>query len=103
MKLSELPIHRVKRVISKEEATTLVGTVVSDMEANITEAGIYIDDETDEPFLEYFPMEQEFNLLRRSLLNVEYIATQRVALGMKNVSRTFGMAPRKIFESRNSC
>jgi hypothetical protein len=65
MNLSELPIFRVKRVLTPDEATELVGKMVDDLEANCIEPGIYIDEDTEEPFLAYFPMEEEVNLLRK--------------------------------------
>lgn len=103
MKLSELPVIRVKRVITTEQATELVGTTVPDLEANCREAALFIDDETEEPILAYMPMENEVNLLRRSVLGIKYGSTKRVSTGMDNSSRTFGMAPRKVFQRRESC
>lgn len=103
MKLSELPIHAVKRVMTSDEATEMVGKVVPSLDANVTEAGIYVDADTNEPFLAYFPMEEEVNLLRRSVLNIKYSTTRRSGMGFDNQSRTFGMAPRKVMQTRNSC
>lgn len=103
MKLADLPVFKVSRVMTPDEATGLVGTVVPTLEANVTEAGIYVDADTNEPFLAYFPMEEEVALLRRSVLNIKYSATRRAQMGFSNESRTFGMAPRKVIQSRNSC
>lgn len=103
MKLADLPIIPIKRVMTPDEATELVGTVVEPREANIKEAGIYVDADTSEPFLAYFPMEEEVNLLRRSVLNVKYTTTRRSGMGFDNQSRTFGMAPRKAMQQRESC
>lgn len=103
MNLSELPVHRIKRVMSEEDASALVGTVVPDYEPNCTEAGIWIDDDTEEVIFVYFPMEEEVELLRASVLNINYGTTIRQSTGLKNQSRTFGMAPRKIFQKRESC
>jgi len=103
MKLAELPIHRVKRVMTEDEASELVGIFVQNLEANCTEAGIFIDDETEEPLLAYFPMEEEVGLLRRSVLNIKYATTKRQSTGISNVSRTFGMAPRKVVQMREAC
>jgi hypothetical protein len=77
--------------------------MVEDMEATCNDAGIYVDEETDEIIFVYFPMEEEVNLLRRSVLNIKYGSTKRQSLGIENLSRTFGMAPRKIFQRRESC
>jgi hypothetical protein len=103
MKLSELPVHKIKRVMSSEDATALVGTVVPDYESNCTEAGIWIDEDTNEIIFVYFPMEEEVELLRASVLNINYGETIRQSTGLKNKSRTFGMAPRKVFQRRESC
>jgi len=103
MKLSDLPVIRVKRVISEEEATLTVGTSVPDLKPNCREAAIYIDDDTEEPIFAYMPMEDEVNLLRRSVMGIKYGTTKRAGTGMENQSRTFGMAPRKVFQRRESC
>jgi len=103
MKLSELPIVRVKRIMTAEEATELVGVTVEDLEANCREAALFIDDETEEPILAYMPMENEVNLLRASVLAIKYGTTTRTSTGMQNLSRTFGMAPRVVFQRRESC
>lgn len=103
MKLSELPVHKIKRVMSSEDATALVGTVVPNYESNCTEAGIWIDEDTNEIIFVYFPMEEEVELLRASVLNINYGETIRQSTGLKNKSRTFGMAPRKVFQRRESC
>lgn len=103
MKIADLPIHRVKRVLSEEAATELVGTVVPDNEPNCNEAGIWIDDDTEEIVFVYFPMPDEVAALRAAVLNIKYGETIRQSTGLKNKSRTFGMAPRKIFQKRESC
>lgn len=103
MKLSELPIHRLKRVMSEEQASELVGTIVPNAEPNCNEAGIWIDDDTEEIVFVYFPMEEEVNLLRAAVLNIDYGTVVRSKTGMRNLSRTFGMAPRKVFQRRESC
>lgn len=103
MKLSELPVHRIKRVMSEEEATALVGTTVPDNEPNCNEAGIWVDDDTNEIVFVYFPMEEEVNLLRAAVLNIDYGTIVRQSTGMRNKSRTFGMAPRKVYQRRESC
>jgi hypothetical protein len=103
MKLSELPVYPLQRVMTPDDATQVVGKVVPSLDANITQAGIYVDADTNEPFLAYFPMESEVNLLRRSVLEIKYSTTRRSGVGFDNQSRTFGMAPRKVMQTRNSC
>lgn len=103
MNLSELPVHRVKRILSEDEATALVGTTVPDVEPNCNEAGIWVDEDTNEPIFAYFPMEEEVNLLRAAVLNIDYGTIVRQSTGMRNKSRTFGMAPRKVYQRREGC
>lgn len=103
MKLSDLPVIEVKRIMTEDEATKLVGTKVPDIEPTCTDAGIYIDADTKEPLFAYFPMEEEVNLLRRAVLNIKYGSTVRQSTGSTNLSRTFGMAPRKAMHHRESC
>ena len=103
IKIADLPIHRIKRVLSEEQATELVGTVVPDYEPTCNEAGIWIDDDTEEIVFVYFPMPDEVNILRKAVLNIKYGETIRQSTGLKNKSRTFGMAPRKIYQKRESC
>jgi len=103
MKLSDLPVVRVKRIMSEAEATELVGTTVPELEPNCRTTALFIDDETEEPILAYMPMEDEVNLLRASVLAIKYGTTKRASTGMENQSRTFGMAPRKVFQRRESC
>lgn len=103
MNLKDLPVIRVKRIMTEEEATELVGTTVPDLEPNCRVAALFIDDETEEPILAYMPMEEEVNLLRASVLAIKYGTTKRASTGMENQSRTFGMAPRKVFQRRESC
>lgn len=45
MNLADLPIIKIKRVMSEEESSELVGTMVENLEANCNEAGIYVDEE----------------------------------------------------------
>lgn len=103
MNLADLPIHRVKRIMTEKEADELVGTVVPDFEADQHGAGIWVDDDTDEPIFACFPMEEEVDVLRAAVLNIKYGSTLRVRTGMRNESRTFGMAPRKVHQRRESC
>lgn len=103
MKLSELPVHRIKRVMTEDDATKLVGTAVPDLEATPHDAGIWVDDDTNEPFFACFPMEEEVALLRASVMNIKYASVTRQSTGVSNLSRTFGMAPRKVFQQREAC
>jgi hypothetical protein len=102
MKLSELPVFFLERKLTIEEAEAKSGQFVADLEATVHEAGIYCDADTQEPFLAYFPMKAEAALLRKAVLGVKYSKQPR-SNGMNNLSRTFGMAPRKVFRKRESC
>ena len=104
MKLSDLPIYRIKRVMTADDATELVGTIVPDVDPTEHAEGLWIDDETEEPIFACFPMTEEVDKLRASILNIRYqVGTTRQATGNRNISRTFGMAPRKITQRRESC
>ena len=87
MNLAELPVYKVKRVMSEAEATELVGTTVPEAEANCNKEGIWIDEDTEEIIFVYFPMEQEVNLLRAAVLNINYGETIRQSTGLKNKSK----------------
>jgi len=103
MKIADLPIVEVKRVITHDEASEMVGVKVPDLQPNVTKAGIYIDADTKEPFLAYMPMESEVAELRKACLNINYGSTLRQNTGLRNESVTFGMAPRKAYQRRESC
>jgi hypothetical protein len=102
MKIADLPIHYIKRLMTADEATKLVGTFVPQLEPTCNEPGIWVDEDTKEVVFVYFPMEEEVNLLRAAVMNIKYGSTSR-ASGIDNLSRTFGMAPRKAQHQRESC
>lgn len=102
----DLPVIEVKRVIDKKEARNRKGEIVPDMEPDIKEAGIFVDAETKEPFLVYMPMPEDMvPELRTAVRDVKYSSTgvTRQNLGIQNNSRTFGMSPRKPFQTREAC
>jgi len=102
----DLPVVKVKRVIEKKAAREFRGDVVPDLAPNITEAGIYVDEDTNEPFLVYMPMEEDMvPELRAAVRGVKYSSSgvTRQQMGIENHSRTFGMAPRKPFQTREAC
>jgi hypothetical protein len=103
MNLADLPVHRVKRVVTIEDADLLVGTTVPDVEPDDHGPGIWIDADTEEPIFACFPMEDQVDILRAAVLNIKYGSTLRVKTGIRNESRTFGMAPRKVHQRRESC
>lgn len=103
MKLADLPVHYIKRVLTEDEASELVGSTVPEIEPTDHGPGIWVDSETHEPIFACFPMEDEVALLRSAVLNIKYSTTLRQNTGMRNISRTFGMAPRKVYQRRESC
>lgn len=101
--IGDLPVHRVQRVMSEREADDLVGTYVADTEPTINVSGIWADADTGEPILAYMPMPEAVAELRKAVLNIKYSETVRQTTGVRNRSVTFGMAPRKPYQRRESC
>lgn len=102
----DLDVIKVKRIIGVKEAREQRGATVEDIVPNITTAGIYVDEETNEPFLVYMPMPEDMvPELRQAVRSVKYSSSgvTRQQLGIENHSRTFGMAPRKPFQTREAC
>lgn len=102
----DLPVIEVQRVINKKDAREMRGALVPDIQPNIKEAGIYVDAETKEPFMVYMPLPDDIvPELRRAVRNVKYSSSgvTRQSSGIENHSRTFGMAPRKPFQTREAC
>ena len=103
---TDLPVVTVKRLIDKKAVREMRGELVPDIEPNITEAGIYVDEETGEPFMVYMPMPHDMvPELRAAVRDVKYSSSgvTRQSTGTENHSRTFGMAPRKPFQTREAC
>jgi len=101
--LPDLPDFHLEEVMTRDEAEEMVGQTVPDLEATITEYGIYRDAETKEPLLIYAPFIGDLARYRKAILNVPMSATPRGHLGFTNVSRTFGMAPRKPQHRMETC
>ena len=95
-------IHEVQRVMTDKEARALIGEDVPAREITCNKPGIYVDAETLEPVFIYLPMPSKVAELRASVLNLKMTTTPR-ANGVSNVSRTFGMAPRKPVMRREAC
>jgi hypothetical protein len=102
MKIADLPIIYIERQMTADEATKLVGTPVPSLQPNTPEAGIWVDKDTNEVIFVYLPMEEEVSVLRAAVLNIKYGSNRR-SNGIDNLSRTFGMAPRKVQQLRESC
>ena len=97
-------MNTLRRVLSPETATELVGQTVEPQGA-WDEDGIWYDADTHEPILAYFPFPDRTlaALIRKEVLTINWSTTYRSGQGFRNRSRTFGMAPRKTIMSRDSC
>jgi hypothetical protein len=104
--MTTLDVIKVKRVIDAKPAREKRGEIVLDLEPNVTTAGIYVDEDTNEPFLVYCPMPEDIvPELRRAVRSVKYSSSgvTRQTMGIENHSRVFGMSPRKPFQTREAC
>lgn len=104
--IEQLEVIKVQRKFTRDEIKAQKGVDVPELEANITGAGIYVDAETNEPFLVYMPLPEDLvPELRRAVRNIKYSSSgvTRQSTGVENHSRTFGMAPRKPFQTREAC
>ena len=104
--IDELEVIKVERKFTRDQIKERKGIDVPDLEANITGKGIYVDAETNEPFLVYMPLpEQTVPELRKAVRGIKYSSSgvTRQSTGVENHSRTFGMAPRKPFQTREAC
>lgn len=97
-----LPEFFIDRVESAGDANESIGQMVDANEPNVNEAGIYRDRETGEAILVYAPFPGDLKRLRKSILDTAMSTTLR-SNGMRNLSRTFGMAARSVVLKRESC
>ena len=95
-------VFRVQRVMTGEEARALIGDVVPEKEPNCTQAGLYVDADTDEPVFLYLPLPEGAAELRAAVRGAG-MGTTRRSTGLKNASRSFGMTPRRPVMQRNAC
>lgn len=101
-----LDVIKIKRVMTREEGKKIKGLLVPELEATVTQAGIYVDADTNEPFMVYMEMPEDLiPKLRSAVRGVRYSSSgvTRQGLGVENHSRTFGMSPRKPFQTREAC
>jgi hypothetical protein len=96
---------RIQRVISPEQANEKVGSMVTDQPyaLPIQQEGIWSDVDTGEPVLAYAPLPGDVATFRRAVMDTPWSSTLRSGQGLRNVSSTFGMAPRKAVLKRESC
>lgn len=94
--------YYISRVMSKKEADSVVGEMVQDIPATISQPGIYRDSETEEAVLVYAKYPGDTAKLRRAVLSAGMSTTLRGS-GMRNRSRTFGFATRSVVLQRENC
>ena len=97
-----MKIFEVERKVSAADAKLMSGQAVPDLEPNLTEEGLYIDADTEEPIFYYAPMPRLVGELRRAVVNMKMSTTTR-GTGTENASRVFGMTPRRSFRRRDHC
>lgn len=95
-------IERRRRVLAHDELD-VAGLVVPELEPNVTEATLFLDEQTDEPVLAYLPLPEGAAELRHAVRSIRWDETIRQVTGLRNRSRTFGMAPRKHYQHREAC
>lgn len=100
--MEQLPEFEIQRVLDKDEAQRVIGETVPEAEPNVNEAGIYRDAETGEVILVYMPYPGDVKALRNAVLRTGMSTTLRSS-GVRNLSRTFGMASRSVVLKRESC
>jgi hypothetical protein len=101
-------VERRHRVLGHDEFAERMredpdGLTVGEVEPNVTDAVLYVDDETGEPILANLPLPGGVADLRRAVTRIKFGETVRQSTGKRNKSRTFGMAPRKLYQKRESC
>lgn len=98
-------VIEMPRLLEGEEAEATVGTIVPQVEPNLREAAVVIDADTGEPIVGYLPMERDAtHTLRAAVLGIgRWDDTLRASTGLKNKSRTFGMAPRRPLKRLEGC
>lgn len=94
--------YEIDRILTTEEAKAVIGDTVPEAEPNVNEPGIYRDSETGEVILVYMPYPGDVKALRNAVLQTGMSTTLR-ASGVRNMSRTFGMASRSVVLKRESC
>lgn len=105
-RLDALPRHTVKRVMTPEEASELIGARVEGQPGDwLNRPGIWSDEDTGEPVLAIFRAE-ESRALRSAVLEAQEavaMSTPRARSGNLNQSVTFGYRPRRPVRSQEGC
>ena len=95
--------YPLTRVFTESEGDDLIGYEVEDRTADLHEAGVYYDDDTQEPIILYAPYTGDVAAFRNAVRSVKFATVRRGGLGYQNSARTFGMAPRKVHLRRETC
>lgn len=99
--MPELEARRVKRVLSAEEVSAVIGADVPALEANVLAPTLGIDAATEERLFVYLPVGAVADL-RRAVLGIRYNSFTR-ATGRYNEARSFGYSPRRPVYGREGC
>lgn len=95
----------VRRVMSSEDASQLVGTKVQTKEPTFRGAALFYDADTDEPVMGVLPM-PDLDRFRRVILGIDWGSSNnnyRANSGNRNKSWTFGYRPRKPMMRNEGC
>lgn len=99
-----LPVHEAERVMAYDDAQGLLGAPVPQATPTVTRACLLTERGTGDPLLAYYPMPREdTERLRSAVIGLPLTSTSRAKTGHRNLSRTFGMAPRRPAVKRESC
>jgi len=92
------------RALSREDATLMVGDMVPDRHATLTDLGTVIHDaDTGQPVLGYMKLPDAADL-RRAVLSIDISpGGVRRHMEYQSRSRTFGYAPRRPIMGRDAC
>ena len=95
----------VNRRMTSDQATEMIGETVADLDPTLDDEALVIDADTGEAVLLYAPLPLSHRAAMRyrtAIRNVPMSTTLR-STGMRNSSRTFGMAKRNVVLKRESC
>jgi len=101
---ADVEVRPVARVLTRAEADHLAGLAVTEMDVAMptAEPCLLLDEVTAAPVLAYLPMDDPA-MLRQAVLATPMTETYRAGTGITNISRTFGMSPRKPVQWREGC
>jgi len=92
----------VRRVMSPEDASALVGTRAPNLDPTHPFSAIFVNSETSEPIAAYLPL-ADAAPLRRALMTIDTTGGVQRQSNYRSKSRTFGYAPRRPVTRRESC